>query len=201
MLPAGDQVFLDAQYARHNQNQTPASFDIWGTSETNDAGDAAAVLPIYTDLEPDGTPLQICVDSSVAGQVDTDRDGNKLAEYRFLRVDITNPSRYRITVDAVNPPSTPPPGYDCTTAPDSDPNIHMHSDPDISMLGNGVPVVPFPQGLSCEPNQEIADTALLSPGTYVLDITEFRFADAESPVDFPSPGETQMCFDITMQAF
>ncbi len=195
-----DQLFLDAQYGRHNQNQTPAPFDIWGTNETNDAGDAAAVLPIYTDLEPDGTPLQICVDSSVANQIDDDRDGNKLAEYRYLRVSIANPARYRIEVNTVNPPSTPPAGYDCTTAPDDDPNIHMHSDPDISMLRNGAPVIPFPQGLSCEPNQEIAETVALSPGTYVLDITEFRFADTESPTDFPSANTTQMCFDVTMQA-
>lgn len=197
-LNAADQLGLDAQLSR--EDMTPDGLDIWGTLETNDANGSPGVLPIYTDITADGAPSQVCVNSRVGNQSDSNRDGNKLAEYRYLRTNISSTSQYRIQLDTVNPPSIPPPEYDCTTAPDADPNIHLHSDPDLVILGNGVPALPFPEGLSCEPNSEVATTNVLAAGTYVLAINEFRFADSESPVDFPSPGETEVCFNITMQA-
>jgi hypothetical protein len=194
ILNGVDQAGLDNQLAR--EDMTAAGLDIWGTSEINDAQGRPNVLPIYTDITADGSPLNICIDS----HSDVSRDGNKLSEYRYLRVDISNQSRYLIEVDTVNPPSTPPVGYDCNTAPSTDPNIHLHSDPDITIFRDGVQVLPFPEGLSCEPNREVATTSLLSAGTYVLDVTEFRYADSESPADFPSQNETEICFNITIQA-
>jgi len=192
-----DQTGKDLLDAQLGDEQIDASvLNIWGDNETNDAGGAPDVMPIYTDFAADGSILRICSNS----QFDNRRHGNKLSEYRYLRVNVANTARYRIEVNTVNPPSTPPPGYNCNTAPDTDPNIHMHSDPDITIMRNGVSAVPFPEGLSCEPNQEVANTNVLSPGTYVMDITEFRFADSESPADFPRPSETQICFDVTMQA-
>jgi len=194
LLSAGDQLGLDAQLAR--EDMTASGLDIWGTSEINDAQGRPNVLPIYTDITADGSPLNICIDS----HSDVSRDGNKLSEYRYLHVDISNQSRYLIEVDTVNPPSTPPVGYDCNTASPTDPNIHLYSDPDITIFRDGVRALQFPEGLSCEPNREVATTNILSAGTYVVEVTEFRYADSESPADFPSQGETEICFNITMQA-
>ena len=191
---AGDRAGLDAQLVR--EDMTAVGLDIWGTNEANLADGAPDVNPIYTDITANGTIWNICSNS----QFDSERDGNKLSEYRYLRVNINSPSRYRIVVDTIDPPSIPPPDYDCTTAPETDPNIHQHSDPDVTIFRNGVSALPFREGLSCEPNREEATTNVLNPGTYVLDITEFRFADPESPVDFPQPDETEICFNITMQA-
>jgi hypothetical protein len=109
-------------------------------------------------------------------------------------MNVTTQSRYTIEIDTVNPPSTPPAGYDCNTVPLSDPELHQHSDPDVIIFGEGFSALPFPEGLSCVPNQEVATTSMLDTGTYVLDISEFRYADLDSPQDYPD----QTCFDVTI---
>ena len=49
-------------------------------------------------------------------------------------------------------------------------------------------------GISGEANQEVFSTGLLSgPDTYVADLREFRYADPDSPLDFPD----RMCFDVS----
>lgn len=198
--PAG-QALIDSQLDRYNIVMG-ADLDIWATNEDNDAGGAPDVLPLYTDYTADGSVLNICVNGSFDG---LNRDGNNVAEYRYIRVNVANESRYRIEVNTVNPPSLPSPGFDCTADP-FDPENHQHSDPDISMIRNGLnvltPLPGFPgrEGLSCEPNQEVATTVLLSPGTYAMDVTEFRLADSDSPAGFPGNPDFQVCFDISMQA-
>jgi hypothetical protein len=76
------------------------------------------------------------------------------------------------------------------------------SDPDIVIFRDGqisctVTVNDFlvPCGTSGAANEEIftTPTALTGPDTYVADLREFRYADPESPVDFP----TRMCFDVS----
>ncbi len=196
LLNSGDQMGLDAQLAR--ENMSAAGLDIWGTNELNDAGDAFDVLPIYTDIVPNGIPVRICsiskFDRSVDDDGNRDRFGNQLSEHRFLRMDVTTQSRYMIEIDTVNPPSTPPAGYDCNDVLLSDPELHQHSDPDVKIFGEGFSALPFPEGLSCVPNQEVATTSMLDTGTYVLDISEFRYADLDSPQDYPD----QTCFDVTI---
>ena len=196
LLNAGDQAGLDAQLAR--EDMTAAGLDIWGTNELNDAGVALDVLPIYKDIIPNGIPVRICSNSQFDLSVDIDgnrdRFGNQLSEHRFLRMDVTTQSRYTINIDTVNPPSTPPAGYDCNTVLLSDPELHQHSDPDVIIFGEGFSALPFPEGLSCVPNQEVATTSMLDTGTYVLDISEFRYADLDSPQDYPD----QTCFDVTI---
>ena len=49
-------------------------------------------------------------------------------------------------------------------------------------------------GNSGEANREtILGVSLSGPDTYVADLLEFRYADPDSPVDFP----TRMCFDVS----
>ena len=62
--------------------------NIYGDGETNDGpGTPDDVLPIYTDITL-GATTNICVNS----QFDAGRDGNKLSEHRFLRLNIPSDS-------------------------------------------------------------------------------------------------------------
>ena len=70
--------------------------DIWGAGETNDAGRATDVLPVYTDITVGGPAVNICS----LNAFDTGGDGNKLSVYRFMRVDIPTAGNYRVTVSA-----------------------------------------------------------------------------------------------------
>lgn len=176
---SGQVAFIDMILADHNITAA----DIYGSTETNDSGGAADVLPIFTDV-PIGAPFQICSNS----QFDNGRDGNKLSEYRYLILDVNPASALTFTIDTVNP-STPTTGFDCTADPD-DPENRQHSDPDIGIYQNGNFVG---GGFSCEPNSEVTTLAGLS-GRYVLEVVEFRYLDEESPVGFPP----QTCFDITI---
>jgi len=193
-LTPADQTFLDSQLDR--ELITSTGLDIWGSSEVNDAGGRLDVLPVFTDIEPDGTPLRICSNAHSDRRLDIDgnreRYGNKLSEYRYLRLTVPTQSSYLLTMDTVNPVSAPPSDFDCTLLANADdPNIHMHSDPDISLWQAGQLVW---LGFSCEANSEQTTTNTLSAGTYVLDVREFRYADPDSPQDFPE----QTCIDVTV---
>lgn len=72
-----------------------------------------------------------------------------------------------------------------------DPEVHEHSDPDIMVWRNGELIV---QGQSCEPNREVTSRRTLSAGTYVMDLTEFRYADSRTPSTYPE----RTCFDVTV---
>ncbi|MEE8426050.1 MAG: hypothetical protein V3S15_02120 [Woeseiaceae bacterium] len=196
-LAPADQAFLDSQLDR--EVISSAGLDIWGSNERNDANARPDVLPVYTDIVPDGTPLRICSNA----HSDTKRDdldnreryGNKLSEYRYLRMNVTTQSAYALSMVTVDPVSDSPAGFDCADPANvDDPNIHMHSDPDISVWRAGQLVG---LGFSCEANSEAGSTNTLSAGTYVLDIREFRYADPDSPQDFPE----QTCFDVAVSPF
>ena len=196
-LSPADQAFLDSQLDR--ENIVSAGLDIWGSNESNDANARPDVLPVYTDIVPDGTPLRICSNAHSDQRVDADdnreRYGNKLSEYRYLRMNVTTQSAYALSMVTVDPVSAPPDGFDCSDPANvDDPNIHMHSDPDISVWQAGQLVG---LGFSCEANSEAGSTNTLSAGTYVLDIREFRYADPDSPQDFPE----QTCFDVRVSSF
>ena len=182
-LNAQDNNFVDALLIEQIINP---NIDIWGLTETNDGpGTPDDVLPVYTNLTL-GVTTQVCTNS----QFDIDKDGNKLSEHRFLRMNLAAAQQVTFTMTANPAPSTPPPGFDCTVDPD-DPESHTHSDPDFIVWQDGNFVW---WGVSCEPNSEVTTTpGMLAAGDYVIDLNEFRHED-EDTVD---PFDEQVCFDFT----
>jgi hypothetical protein len=181
-----DENFVNALLTE--QDIDPTNIDIYGSTETNDAGPGTPedVLPIYKNLML-GVTTQVCTNS----QFDTGKDGNKLSEHRYLRMNLAAAQQLTFTVTANPAPSTPPMGFDCTLDPD-DPESHTHSDPDIIVWQDGNFVW---WGVSCEPNSEVTTTpGALAAGDYVIDLNDFRHEDEET-VD---PYDEQVCFDFTV---
>lgn len=179
--------FIDSLMAQHNINGTGA----YGSYESNDSknpGDAPDVLPIYTDITPDGTVVQLCSNDLI----DLNHDGNKLAVHRYLRLPLAEPGRYRVHVDTINPESSPPSDFDCSD-PDNrnDPELRKYSDPDFYVLRRGQIVF---AGESCTANSETALSGTLPVGDYLIDLLEFRYADKETPSGYPE----QTCFGISV---
>lgn len=179
MLPPADQAFLDAQLVR--EDMTPGT-DKWGTGETNDASpdgqQSRDVLPLYVDMPIDGTVINICANDDYDGA----GHGNKLATYRYLRLDVPAPTRFDVRIITTTTAALPP---------DDLQDPRDQSDPDLFIFRDGV-IVDF--GNSGDANEETFSTSVLSgPDMYVADIQEFRYADPESPVGFPD----RMCFDVS----
>jgi hypothetical protein len=176
-----DSAFIDALLAEHNINGT----GVYGEGETNaSAGNAPLdVLPVYTDIIPDGTPLNICSNNQYDG---ANFDGNKLSEYRFLRMAVSSASRYDfdIRTDAATLALLPQA---------DDPNDGAdQSDPDVEVRLNGQLVA---AGRSGEANREtFTSSSVLQPGNYAIDLVEFRHQDSESINGFPA----RSCFDVTI---
>ncbi len=180
MLPPEDQAFLDSQLVR--EDMTPG-FDKWGVGELNDASpdgqQSRDVLPLYVDMPMDGTVVNICSNDDYDGA----GDGNKLATYRFLRLDVPTTSAYLVNVIATTADTIP--GEDDPDDP------RDRSDPDMYILLDGRIV---DSGTSGNADEEIfRTTTLTGPDTYVADLREFRYADPDSPIDFPN----RMCFDVS----
>jgi hypothetical protein len=180
-LNAQGNTFVDALLAEQN---IETNIDIWGSTESNDGpGTPADVLPIYTDIAL-GVTTQICANS----QFDSGRDGNKVSEHRFLKLNVPATQAVTFSMLANPAPSTPSVGFDCTD--ENDPEYNEHSDPDLIVWQDGNFVL---WGISCEPNSEVTNPRNLSAGNYVIDINEFRHEDEGSPAGFPE----QICFDFT----
>ena len=180
----GQDALIDALLTNHN---IVSDVDIYGSNELNDGpGTPDDVFDLYTDISL-GVPETICVNS----QFDDGRDGNKLSEHRYLRLNLPTSRQVTFSMITLNPPSTPSAGYDCETADPEDPEVHRHSDPDFLVWKDGqLFVVAF----SCEPNGETPPrTGLLSAGTYVIDINDFRHEDQDSPAAYPE----RVCFEFT----
>jgi len=184
----GQAALIDGILTEHSI--TSADIDIYGSTEANNHGGAADVLPIYKDVQS-GTTFNICSNS----QFDSGRAGNKLSEHRYLRMNIPVASRYTfdIRTDAATllllPPDDPTDDRD-----QSDPDILIYR---IGQIQNVFDADGFPQGLSGEANQEVFTTLnTLAAGDYVFDFNEFRYEDEQSPdpPDFPA----RACFDITI---
>ena len=169
---------LDSQLIRENIDVT--GLDIWGSSQGTVASapnQARDVLPLYTTLPTNGTAINICTNSDY----DSGRDGNKLAEYRYLRFTTSIPQRYTLTMTTTTP-----------TPVTSDPDDRDQSDPDIYIFLRGQVVA---AGVSPDENLEVLTTQTLAAGTYVADPREWRFADEDgAPTGYPE----QICFDISM---
>ena len=184
-LNAQDNTFVDALLTGQNINP---NIDIFGSTEGNDGpGTPDDVVPIYEDLVL-GVTRQICANS----QFDSVRNGNKLSEHRYLKLNLPVSQQVTFSMITVSPPSTPAPGYDCVQAfIDDDAEVHVHSDPDFYVWLNGSLMW---VGGSCVPNSEVTTTnGALPAGDYVIDLNEFRHEDEDSPGDFPE----QICFDFT----
>jgi len=181
-LAPADQAFLDAQLDREDIDFI--GLDIWGTDETNDIGGSPDVLPIYTDITADGSVTNLCTNSQFDTRVDSSgnrvRDGNKLTEYRLLRVSVPATDAYAVSITAT------------TALPPDDPlDERDQSDPDMFIYRNGQ-LVAF--GNSGVANTETFTTqSLQGPDTYVADLQDWRFADFETPAAYPD----RMCFDVS----
>lgn len=189
-----DDVFIDGLLAAQDiQGEGMTAF---GSTETNDGdrtddllGPDEDVLPVYTAVVPDGTPVPICSSS----RYDQDSDaftGNKLSEHRFLRMTIDTPARHTFDIQTTNTEDLPP---------DDPANDRDQSDPDILILLNGVSqnrvVGGDLQGFSGDANVENFTTPNELPaGEYVMDLVEFRYQDEQTPPGYPA----RTCFDVTI---
>lgn len=158
-----------------------ALLDIWGTNETNDGGaaDPADVLPIYIDMVADGTTTNICSNS----QFDTGaaKDGNKLSEYRYIRLSVPMLDEYNVVIESTTP-----------TPPTPDMTDNDQSDPDMLLVQNGNAVLKL---LSEDENFETGVTPPLQPGTYIADLRDWRYADPDISASYPPT----VCFDVRFE--
>jgi hypothetical protein len=188
----GQNAFIDALL--NEQNIDAANLDIFGSMETNDGpGSGSDVFPLYTTLTL-GTTERVCVNSNF----DTSsRNGNRLAEYRYLLLDVPAGSRVSLSMQTVSMdgdtdlPAPADPDYDCTAAfQNGDLQAHQYSDPDFTfMLGRNV----YVPGWSCEPNSETPSrSGQLTEGAYRIDLNDFRHADSQSPSNYAD----RVCFDF-----
>jgi len=180
----GQETFIDALLTENDIN--PSGVDIYGSTETNDGGPGSPpdVLPLYTELTL-GKTVNICTNS----QFDSDSNGNKLSEHRYLILNL--PAAQQVTFSMIaNPaPSIPSAGYDCR-ANANDPENNEHSDPDLIVWRNGEFIL---WSINCTPNMEISNPESLPAGDYVIDINEFRNDDPGTRGTYPD----QVCFDFT----
>ena len=188
-LTSPQQTFLDALLDAENIETT--GLDIWATEQANIdefPNNARDVLPLYIDYAANGSTLtNVCTNKDH----DAGGDGNKPAEYRYLRITMSSQAAYDVTI-VPNP--VPPPTADTQPAPPADPiDIRDRSDPDIYIYSNGVIVA---RGVSGDDDSETFTTQVLPAGLYVADLHEWRFEDPDASSDFPD----QICFDLTMTA-
>ena len=124
-LNAQDKTFVDVLLTEQNID---TNIDIFGGNEGNGGpGAPVDVLPVYTDLALGGT-ISICANS----QFDSGRDGNKLSEHRFLKLNLPAAQQVTFTVAANPEPSTPSMGFVCGVDPNDTEN-HEHSYPDFTV--------------------------------------------------------------------
>ncbi len=140
--------------------QNIVSTNAFGEGESNSGGYSGS-LPVYKILATDNSPVTVC---------STNRFGayNKLSVSQFLRLDISSPGIYRITVSEAG-----------SNSGDSDPDIYLH--------GNGN-LIDFAEGTVID--QEDLTTDTLSVGIYVLEILDARTADINSSEAITA------CFDV-----
>jgi len=166
-VDADGQALLSEQLAREFVDFD--GLDRYGSSETNDAG-GRDVLPVYTPMSANGAPVNVCVNSDF----DPGREGNKLAEYRYLAIDVPSNGRYDVEV--------------ATTTPLSG----TQSDPDIFVARDGIFVAVGGSGVD---NRETVTVNMEGPDVYVAALREFRYSDADTPAGFPG----RVCYDVTVR--
>ena len=183
-----DAAFIDTLLVQ--ENIVADTIEPYGSTETDDGpGTPLDVLPIYTQIATDGTPVNICANS----QFDSGRTGNKLSEHRYLRFSLASAQQLQFSMTANPAPSTPSVGFNCTANP-NDPENHAHSDPDFFVWQNGTLRW---LGNGCTPNVEApGPSPVLPAGDYVVSLQEFRHEDTDP--DVPAGFPEQVCFDFTI---
>ncbi len=171
-------ALIDSQLG-DEQTVQGAQLDIWASNETNDGGanNPADVLPMYIDMVADGSTTNICSDSQFDFRADT--DGNKISEYRYIRLDVPFADEYDIVIASTTP-----------TPPTPDATDRDQSDPDMLLVQNGNVILPL---LSGDENLETGTTPVLQPGTYIADLRDWRYADPETPASYPPV----VCFNVS----
>jgi len=89
------------------QDIVGAGMDIWATLETNDAG-TSDVLPVYSDIQPGGSPVTICSLSSFGTY-------NGLSTRRFVRRGVGSEGMYDFRL--TGPPGSDPDAVIYSTGP------------------------------------------------------------------------------------
>jgi hypothetical protein len=171
---AGDDL-IDAQL-NDEQTVNGVLLDIWGSNETNQSSAVTDVLPVYVDMVADGSTSNICSNSQFDTRVE--KDGNKLSEFRYIRLSVPVADQYNVTITSTTP-----------TPPTADPDDRDQSDPDMYIARNGVLLADL---TSPDENVEVGLTPLLQAGTYVADLRDWRYADPERPASYPPV----VCFDV-----
>ena len=174
--PNGD-ALIDSQLGDEMTVQG-AMLDLWGTNETNDGGaaDPSEVLPIYIDMVADGTTTNICSNSQFDRSVV--QDGNKLSQYRYIRLNVPFADEYDVVIEATTP-----------TPPTPDTTDEDQSDPDMLLVQRGDLVLAL---FSPEENRETGTTPLIQTGTYIADLRDWRYADPDISSSYPA----EVCFDV-----
>ena len=192
LLDANGLALLDSQLG-DEQTVLSAQIDEWGTNEVNDGGAANSdeVLPIYIDMVADGVATNVC--SNAQFDFSSTMDGNKLSEFRYIRLAVPADDEYHVVIRSTTP------------TPDTGPNDS--SDPDMFIQQNGVSFS-FGNLTSGTANLETTDIAVdptrdsspwvesgpifMPAGTYVADLRDWRYADPDIAVGYPS----EVCFDV-----
>ena len=179
-----DQTGDDLIDSQLNEEGIDASvLNIWGDGETNQAGAMVDVLPIYIDMTANDTVESICSNS----QFDTSavKDGNKLSEFRYIRLAVPAAGQYHVTITATT-----------VIVPDDPMNFRDQSDPDMYIYRDGVEVADLTSGVenleTTVPPDGLGPLSLQA-GTYIADLRDWRYADPERPAaTYPDI----VCFDV-----
>jgi hypothetical protein len=178
-----DRTYIDNLLNRENVDT--GLLNIWGDGQTTQPG-GADFLPVYQDLPLDGSPLDLCTNSDY----DSDGDGNKPGEWRYLRFTTTGSGRWRAVATAdPAPPPTQTGGADR-----SDPDMWLYRNGDLMNVCPGATCIDTGSGVSGDPDNETMDTTTLSADTYTIAFNDWRFGDEERASDYPA----ETCFTITM---
>ena len=182
MLGAIDRSFVDSQLNRENVDTPNVTIFADGQVSTPAlaANGGRDLVPVYTEVQTDGSIANVCVNNDYI----VDGSANKLSDWRYLRFTPPGTGRWTITVQA-NP--VPPPTTDPTLG------VRDRSDPDLFVYERGRLVA---IGQSSVDDVERLDTQILSAGTHVIDMQEWRHEDDEAASDFPS----RVCFDVSIVA-
>jgi hypothetical protein len=180
-LNVQDAALLDALLNRE-EVITGADLDIWASNETNDAGVAQDVLPLYVPYTADGSVINVCVNNQLDGFA---RHGNNVGEDRYLRITVPLDDEYDVSVVTTTP-----------TPPSADPDDLDFSDPDIIIYHGSVPEEIARQETDDVENMEptFRTPVLLASDTYLAAVEEFRFHDASASTTFPQ----RICFDVSL---
>jgi len=180
-LNAQDAALLDALLNRE-EVVTGADLDIWATNETNDAGVAQDVFPLYVPYTADGSLINVCVNNQLDGFA---RHGNNVGENRYLRITVPVDDEYDVNV--VTTTATPP---------SADPDDRDYSDPDIVIYHGSVPEEIARAETDVVQNMEptFRTPMLLATETYLAFVEEWRFHDVFASTTFPQ----RICFDVSL---